>query len=610
MKVLTRSVVEAQCFQALCYLAGLCDGAIEQDGRGFNGADSAFGKSLAERSRLTDKQLLAAGKMLQKYRGQLDIVRMPLPSVEDVQRFCVVENRVATKFESGHAATVINDKMPDGIWRTSKWKQGLSEQQQDAFDDVHEWFFGKSPDKFVLIGSAGTGKTYTVQRIVHSIQELVNRYPQSLQHRLGYSQFWDSSSRQVVRVPRRDSLKVGLCAPTHKAVEVLAEFAQRAELDAQIGTLHSFLHVAPGEFDADGKQKLVEVFSKSDHYSSFGLMVVDESSMIGNELLNFIPDSVPTLFMGDPAQLPPVCADVAEPIESPVFSLQPQCKLTQVMRYDGSILAMATDIRNNIECQYPPKIPAKADNLIGLSAAAWEAEMLAFFKEIDFVSNPNSIRALAYRNERVEQLNKMIRATLYPDAIERYEIGEILMANEPIFVWNNYEGREEIIMQTCQECSIVAIEHDSKTISSALTEDSVTAEILILSIESRGVMLPKIQCLRYDDQIVFEFLDKFKTAILELGKDTDKQTQKKMRASHWGQYFWLLKELNLIQKGKKYMQRLQYAYALTIHKSQGSTIQNVFADFRDIHAGRDPKTKNQLRYVALTRAAEAAFLLK
>ena len=52
-------------------LAGVCDGARDQDGMGYNGLDSAFGKSLAARPTLTDRQALAARKMLAKYKGQL-----------------------------------------------------------------------------------------------------------------------------------------------------------------------------------------------------------------------------------------------------------------------------------------------------------------------------------------------------------------------------------------------------------------------------------------------------------------------------------------------------------------------------------------------------------
>jgi len=56
---------------ALRILSGICDGARELDDVGFNRTDSAFGKSLAARSYLTDRQAEAVKRMLRKYHRQL-----------------------------------------------------------------------------------------------------------------------------------------------------------------------------------------------------------------------------------------------------------------------------------------------------------------------------------------------------------------------------------------------------------------------------------------------------------------------------------------------------------------------------------------------------------
>jgi hypothetical protein len=73
---------------ALLYLSGRCDGASSQDNRGFNGGDSKFGKSLASRIAdgysLTQNQITAAFKMLQKYRGQLASGGILLPDREPI----------------------------------------------------------------------------------------------------------------------------------------------------------------------------------------------------------------------------------------------------------------------------------------------------------------------------------------------------------------------------------------------------------------------------------------------------------------------------------------------------------------------------------------------
>ena len=71
---------------ALQYLSSVCDGAHEQDGAGFNGIDSRFGKSLAEQSysrQLSDGQIAHAVKMIQKYRGQCEAAGIQVPYESD-----------------------------------------------------------------------------------------------------------------------------------------------------------------------------------------------------------------------------------------------------------------------------------------------------------------------------------------------------------------------------------------------------------------------------------------------------------------------------------------------------------------------------------------------
>lgn len=61
--------------QMICSLAGVCDGAHQQDHQGFSGADTEFGHSLANRAQqgrpFTVRQAQASLKLIQKYRRQL-----------------------------------------------------------------------------------------------------------------------------------------------------------------------------------------------------------------------------------------------------------------------------------------------------------------------------------------------------------------------------------------------------------------------------------------------------------------------------------------------------------------------------------------------------------
>lgn len=80
----TRAQVVVSIRQGLRILTDLDDDhASEPNGMGFNGTDTEFGHDLATRHTLTEKQLLAAGKMLQKYnRTQLGGIIPPMAVIE------------------------------------------------------------------------------------------------------------------------------------------------------------------------------------------------------------------------------------------------------------------------------------------------------------------------------------------------------------------------------------------------------------------------------------------------------------------------------------------------------------------------------------------------
>ena len=56
--------------------------------------------------------------------------------------------------------------------------------------------------------------------------------------------------------------------------------------------------------------------------------------------------------------------------------------------------------------------------------------------------------------------------------------------------------------------------------------------------------------------------------------------------------FWALKEL---------FHEIKYAYAITAHRSQGSTYEQVFVDYQDILYNRNRKEAFQCLYVACSR---------
>lgn len=124
--------------QALQYLSSVCDGAHEQDGTGFNGVDSGFGKSLAEQAysrTLSDGQIAAAVKLLQKYRGQVESAGLELPHESDFQ--IATETRI---MQDGNSLLVYAPASPkDAFWATVNTVKTIPGRKWEPNIDGKPW---------------------------------------------------------------------------------------------------------------------------------------------------------------------------------------------------------------------------------------------------------------------------------------------------------------------------------------------------------------------------------------------------------------------------------------------------------------------------------------
>jgi superfamily I DNA/RNA helicase len=102
-----------------------------------------------------------------------------------------------------------------------------------------------------------------------------------------------------------------------------------------------------------------------------------------------------------------------------------------------------------------------------------------------------------------------------------------------------------------------------------------------------------------------------------LDVETEEGEYKILRVLHESGQEEFKAKLNFLAKEKRWMEfwdmqqcfhDVDYAYSLTIHKSQGSTFQDVFVDVPSMLVNRNVVERNQLCYVAFTRAAKRLFL--
>ncbi|MEL6551930.1 MAG: AAA family ATPase [Cyanobacteria bacterium J06621_11] len=371
----------------------------------------------------------------------------------------------------------------------------------------------------------------------------------------------------------RHTRPIALTALSNKATKVLQAMAYRWGCEVDCMTCCKLLGLKPVIDKETGGQKFEPDRDRKNLTTEYDLVVVDECSMINEDMWTLLVNSVSKftqntqlLFVGDSAQLPPVGET-----ESPCFEkIIERSDLTEVIRYGGAIGLLAEDVRTNLERPSKPvamsdRNDTKTEGIFTVPQPHWENLMLRAFKSDAYNQNPDQVRVLAYTNARVNYLNRKIRAAIYGDKAARFMAGERLVAR------NACMGKDGILLQTSEECEVL---------EAYLTrfEGWLVWE---LEVETDENQERKLRVLHEDEQQRFK------------GILSDYSEKKQWMA------FWDYKEL---------FHDLSYAYALTVHKSQGSTFQDVFVDVPNLMLNRKIIERNQLYYVAFTRAAKRLFL--
>lgn len=148
-----------------------------------------------------------------------------------------------------------------------------------------------------------------------------------------------TTTRVLVQLLRAMKKQVILAAPTGRAAQRMSEV-----IGLEAKTIHRLLEVDPRQGG----------FKKNEHNPlQVDFLIVDESSMLdislAAALLKAVPDQAQILFIGDPDQLPSVGAGnvLADLLASPNV---PRCRLTQVFRQaqESLIIRYAHDINQGI----------------------------------------------------------------------------------------------------------------------------------------------------------------------------------------------------------------------------------------------------------------------
>lgn len=287
----------------------------------------------------------------------------------------------------------------------------FNDEQIEGLNKIRNWL-KNGETFFTLSGHAGTGKSTIIKKIL------------------------DENPYGVV-----------VSAPTHKAKKVLIN---TTGMDAQ--TLHSLLGLRP-DVDLDNFNPNEPEFNPiaDPKIGDYRFVVIDEASMINSDLYKMIEDQTKgtgtkVLFMGDPAQIPPVGER-----ESVVFNLPHEhYRLTKIERQSDSnpLFSVSDVLRNNLTALdgaylRKTKINKNGEGITFITdKSEFRKRILEKYKSDEFKKNTDFVKVIVWRNKTVMSANKVIRTSLFGENSDFIEIGDILMAYRSV---RSSNGRSNII---------------------------------------------------------------------------------------------------------------------------------------------------------------------
>ncbi len=461
----------------------------------------------------------------------------------------------------------------------------LKPQQWLAFEKLQK--FLKSDSKmFLLEGVAGSGKTTLVSYFI--------KYYLATQ----------------------TSARIACTATTNKAVKVLTEKVNIADDRIVFSTIHKRMNLKETVTNF-GERLFITDFDNLNADFQFDFIIVDECSMISNYhnashpksqslWMNIVEMSkrfnIKFIFVGDFKQIPPVNEPycVLSQAET-IAEHQIMCvKLEEVLRQalGSPIIKLATFVREHIQYKLLQYERVNEHTDMG-SITHFPREnpnpiMKAIYDHVStnqYKENGDYFRMLAYTNEKVRSMNKIIRGMLFPTAKTSLVIGEKLVADSPIMIRHD-DDNVEILFTTSDEFVIEKI--TTGVISTSLLKDEEPFKCYWATVRMK---MGKLDDVVHSIPIIHpDSLERYNKIVANIKAKAIRESNRQM----WRMYYRIT----------ELFASINYAYALTVHKSQGSTFENTFVLENDIMINQRVPERNQILYTAFTRPSHHLFVIR
>lgn len=461
----------------------------------------------------------------------------------------------------------------------------LNDQQKSALYEL-EKFIEDYGTEITLSGYAGTGKS-----------TIIGIFSKWLDHRIGRG-------------------NIVYTAPTHRANVI----TKQNNPNANVYTLSALFGFTPDTDIAmeQGSLDLRELEFRSKNqvkYEPGQLIIIDEASMVQDGLYEYIQkivakDGVSVIYVGDSAQLRPVKSDHI----SKVFTSDgvPQITLTKVERTgDNPILKEATRLRRGEGLSYQTDINDKGQGVLYTSNDTVINENLKqIISSEEFNADPLHFRVITATNAAAATYNSKIRSLRYGKFAKPFVKGDILMG------YSNKLRKPDGSYRLINSMDYIVQNVRDTTVKFKTDKGDIEFKAFKLSIRPTGsTIMDDFHITVIDknepDSKLFEIVE-YKDRLWRMAKEAKQDKQISKYRDLVQMAFNIDNELNITKnlednQGRlKIRKAIDYGYAQTVWKSQGSTYSKVLILSNEIDTfgyGRDVmQLRNELRYVAVSRA--------
>lgn len=448
----------------------------------------------------------------------------------------------------------------------------LNEQQVEALASMRAWIESPTELFFTLSGYAGTGKTTITKELIR----------------------WYRADK------RYQYNGIAVSAPTHKAKKVI----HRATNEGAY-TIQKLLGLRPNtdleDFDINNPQ----FDPKSNKELAFvKLLIIDEASMLNRNLFDMIVSEATrygtkVLFMGDEAQLPPVNESLSK-----IFTGVPnRYQLTKVERQSDSnpIMSFYDCIRSDIKStrdkfsHITQTNPNTGEGIIFYNdLSAFDSVVLPLFASREFKEDSDHIKLIAYTNDSVKAWNMKIRNHIHGKPTYPVIAGDILFGYSTV-----NGGLDEMIIENSADYKVMSVSED-------ITSEGIPVDrVELLSVDEKTTSFARI----VQNKGLARFIKIFKEKLAS----AKNEPPGRMRSIKWRSYY-NFKESHLLlneitEEGRLLVKKdLDYGYAITVHKAQGSTYRNIAVSENNIDRNQNHEERNKLKYVAFSRPTHQAII--